>query len=194
MSRWARFVLTVLRSLFKPRLRVDQDSLLAFRVWPTDADLTLMNHANYLTIMEQGRIDFILRTGFLRFLLRRRWSAVLASITVQYRAPLRRFQRYQLRTRVACWDGQWLFLEHRLSRGMDLVASGLAKIAVLGPSGRIQPADALSAFGLAIATPPRVPMVHALEEGEHLMHERIRDWPALEWSLEGTQNAASHPE
>jgi YbgC/YbaW family acyl-CoA thioester hydrolase len=189
MTRWARFLLTVFRSLFKPRLQVDQDSLLTFRVWPTEADLTLMNHATYLTIMEQGRIDFIRRTGFMQFLLRRRWSAVLASITVQYRIPLRRFQRYQLRTRVACWDDKWLFLEHHMSRGTDLVASGLAKIAVLGPSGRIEPADALGKFGLKIARPALAPMVRALQEGERLMHERIRDWPAPDWSLEGEQNA-----
>lgn len=184
MTRWVRFVLTVLRSMLKPRLRIDQESFLTFRVWPTDADLSLMNHANYLTIMEQGRIDLIVRSGFMRFLLRRHWSAVLGSITVQYRTPLRRFQKYQVRTRVACWDDKWIFLEHRLSRGVDLVAAGLAKIAILAPAGRLRPADALSAFGLAVAAPPVARMVHSLEEGERLMHERVQDWPALEWSLE----------
>ena len=68
MTRWLRFLLTMLRSITKPRLRVDQESSLDLRVWPTDADLSLMNHAGYLTVMEQGRVDLMVRTGFLRFL------------------------------------------------------------------------------------------------------------------------------
>lgn len=184
MTRWVRFVLTVIRSMLKPRLRIDQESVLTFRVWPTDADLRLMNHANVMTIMEQGRIDFILRSGFLRLLLRRHWSAVLGSITVQYRSPLRRFQRCQLRTRVVCWDAKWIFLEHRLTREDRLVAAGLAKIAILGPSGRLAPAEALSAFGVKIDAPPVTTMVQSLQEGERVMHRRIEEWPPLEWSVE----------
>ena len=183
MSRWIRFVLTVLRSMLKPRLRVDQESRLTFHVWPTDADLSLMNHASYLTIMEQGRIDFILRSGFLRLMLRRHWSALLGSITVQYRSPLRRFQRFQLRTRVVGWDEKWIFLEHQISRKSRIVAGGLAKIAFLARDGRIAPAEALRAFGVTVTSPPAAAMVRSLQEGERLMHERIQEWPALEWSV-----------
>jgi acyl-CoA thioesterase FadM len=183
MTRWVRFLLTVLRSISRPRLRVDQESILDLRVWPTDADLSLMNHAGYLTVMEQGRVDLMLRTGVLRFLLRRHLSAVLTSITVQFRKPLRRFQKVQLRTRVACWDDQWIYVEHRIDRGGEFVASGLAKNAILGPGGRLRPAEMLSLFGLPVAAPPVPPMVQTLQEGERLMNERIQQWPALEWSL-----------
>lgn len=184
MTRWGRFVLTVLRSMLKPRIRLDQESRLTFRVWPTDADLSLMNHASYLTIMEQGRVDLIRRSGFMRTLLQHHWSAVLGSITVQYRSPLRRFQKCELRTRVACWDERWFYLEHRLSRGNDVVATGVAKIAILARTGRQQPAEVLRVLGLAVAAPPVADMVHALQDGERLMHERIQDWPVADWSLE----------
>lgn len=195
MTRWIRFLLTVSRSILKPRIRVDQESRLSFRVWPTDADLTLMNHATYLTIMEQGRIDFILRSGFMRLLLRRRWTALLGSIAVQYRVPLRRVQKYELRTRVASWDDKWIFLEHRVGRGSDLVASGLAKIAILAPTGRLRPAEVLSGFGVAATAPPVASMIRALQEGERLMHERVLDWPPLEWSVrdESTPPSARTP-
>jgi acyl-CoA thioesterase FadM len=184
MTRWVRFVLTVIRSMLKPRLRADQESDLTFRVWPTDADLSLMNHASYLTIMEQGRIDFILRSGFLRLMLRHHWSAVLGSMTVQFRSPLRRFQRFRLRTRVVCWDEQWLFLEHQISRKSRIVAGGLAKIAILSKRGRLAPAEALRAFGVTVASPPVAAMVRSLQDGEREMHERVQAWPALEWSRE----------
>jgi acyl-CoA thioesterase FadM len=184
MTRWVRFVVTVLRSMLRPRLRVDQESRLTFRVWPTDADLSLMNHACYLTIMEQGRIDFIMRTGILRLMLRHHWSALLGSITVQYRSPLRRFQRFQLRTRVVCWDDKWIFLEHQISRESRIVAGGLAKIAFLAREGRIAPAEALRAFGVTVASPPVAAMVRSLQDGEREMHERVQAWPALEWSRE----------
>lgn len=183
MTRWARFVLTVLRSMLKPRLRIDQESQLTFRVWPTDAHLALMNHANYLTLMEQGRVDFIVRSGFMRFLVHRHWSAVLGSVTVQYRAPLRRFQKARLGTRIVCWDDKWIFLEHRLTRANDVVASGIAKIAILAPTGHLRPAEALSTFGFPVAAPPVPEVIVALQEGERLMHRRMRNWPALDWSV-----------
>jgi len=184
MTRWLRFLLTMLRSITKPRLRVDQESSLDLRVWPTDADLSLMNHAGYLTVMEQGRVDLMVRTGFLRFLLRRHWSAVLASITVQFRRPLRRFQRFRLRTRLVCWDEQWIYLEHRIDRGNEFVASGLAKNVILGPQGRLRPADVLTAFGRSVAAPPVPHMVQTLREGERLMNERVQSWAPFEWSLD----------
>jgi len=185
MTRWLRFLLTVLRSTVRPRLRADQESVLELRVWPTDADLALMNHACYLTLMEQGRIDFMLRTGFLRFLLRQRWTAVLASMVVQYRKPLKRFVRVRLRTRVVYWDEQWIYLEHRLERGGTPVASGLAKNAFLGPAGRLRPPDVLQAFGFSRAPPPVPPMIAGLQDGERLMNERIEEWAALGWAADG---------
>lgn len=183
MTRWLRVLLTVVRSWRLPRLRIDQESDLSFRVWPTDADISLMNHAAFLTIMEQGRIDFLFRTGLIRLFRRRHWTALLGSMTVQFRSPLRRFQRYRLATRVTCWDADWFYLEHRVSRADTLVACALAKIAFVSAAGRIRPAEALLAFGVALPDAPVPSMVPALQEGERLMHDRIRRWPTLEWSL-----------
>src|SRR5690349_9399530 len=170
MTAWIRFVLTVLWSTMKPRLRLDQESTLDLRVWPTDADLTFMNHARYLTAMEQGRIDLMLRTGFLRFLLKQHWSALLGSMIVQFRKPLRRFQRFRLRTRLVHW-------------GDTLIASGLANNAIIGPDGRLAPRDVLRAFGYSIPAPQGLPMIERFQEGEDLMHDRIQQWPLLEWSM-----------
>jgi acyl-CoA thioesterase FadM len=183
MTAWLRFVLTVLWSTIKPRLRLDEESSLDLRVWPTDADLTFMNHARYLTAMEQGRIDLMLRTGFLRFLLKQHWSALLGSMIVQFRKPLRRFQRFRLRTRLVHWDDKWVYVEHRIERGDTLIASGLAKNAIIGPEGRLAPRDVLRAFGYSIPAPPGLPMIERFQEGEDLMHDRIQQWPLLEWSM-----------
>lgn len=182
MTSWLRFLITVLRSTGRPRLRPDQESVVELRVWPTDADLAVMNHARYLTAMEQGRVDFMLRTGFLRFLLKQRWTALLGSMVVQFRRPLRRSQLFRLRTRLAYWDEAWIYLEHRIERGDTLVASGLAKNGVLGPEGRLAPGDVFRAFGYDMPTPPVPPMIVSLEEGEQRLHDRIQQWPALDWS------------
>ena len=34
---------------------------MTIRVWPTDVDVSIANHAAVLTIMEAGRIDFMIR-------------------------------------------------------------------------------------------------------------------------------------
>ena len=42
-------------------------------MWPTDVDVSIANHAAVLTIMEIGRIDFMIRSGFFGLSRRNRW-------------------------------------------------------------------------------------------------------------------------
>ena len=140
--------------------------------------------------MEQGRIDFMLRIGFIRFLRNRRWSTLLGSTIVRFRKPLRRFQKFRVRARLVYWDDRWVYLEHRLERGDQFVASGLAKNAILGPEGRLSPGAVFAAFGYPMAVPKAPSMIEVLEEGERLMDKRVERWPALEWSLDPATSSA----
>jgi acyl-CoA thioesterase FadM len=171
MSRWIRFLLLGLRSLRRPRLRPDEESTLTLRVWPTDADISVVNNAAYLTYFEMGRVDLQLRTGFTRLALRRGWSAPLGSVVVVFKRPLRRFQRIRLTARLAYWDDRWLYIEHRLERDRDTIATALSKSMILGKDGRIAPAAAISELGYSLPQPPMPAMIEKFREGEMLMQE-----------------------
>src|SRR4051812_35281882 len=87
------------------RLAVHGESVLRFRVMPGDLDINLhMNNGRYLSIMDLGRLDIILRSGIHRPMLRRRWTPLVGSETIRFRRSLTLFQRYELHSRLVGWD------------------------------------------------------------------------------------------
>lgn len=105
MNLWFRLFWYALTSRWRPRLAAEGDvSQLEFRVWPTDLDLSLhMNNGRYLTLMDMGRIDFLVRTGLWNAVTRHRWTPIASSIVIRYRRELRPFDLFRLETRLASW-------------------------------------------------------------------------------------------
>ncbi len=64
-------------------------SVLQLRVWPNDLDVNLhMNNGRYLTVMDLGRMDLLVRAGLWGPLLCHRWTALLGGATIRYKRPL----------------------------------------------------------------------------------------------------------
>lgn len=105
MNLWLRLIWFALTVWRRPRLREPQDaSVLHFRVMPTDLDLSLhMNNGRYLTLMDLGRIDFLVRTGLWRAVRRHKWTPIASSIIIRYRRELRAFAPFRLETRLVSW-------------------------------------------------------------------------------------------
>jgi acyl-CoA thioesterase FadM len=138
MNLFIRFLAILITSLFKPRIRLLDISELNFRVLPTDLDLNMhMNNARYLSFMDLGRTDLIIRTGMLPQLLREHWKPVIGSVNIRFRRPLRPFQRFKLKTRLLCWDEKWLYLEQRLESASGVHAKATLRGLFVGRQGSV---------------------------------------------------------
>ena len=85
MNLILRLIKVLVAALFGQRLGVLDSSILTFRVWPNDLDINLhMNNGRYLTIMDLGRADLMIRCGLGKVILKRRWMPVLGAVTIQY--------------------------------------------------------------------------------------------------------------
>ena len=127
---------------------------LALRVWPNDLDVQRhMNNGRYLSIMDLGRIAFMIRLGFWRLVKAHGWFTLVGSIRIDYRRPLAPFQRYTLETRLTGWDDRWFFLEQRFIAGGKTVAEAHVKAMVRSRTGLVSPAEAMAALGLDLASP-----------------------------------------
>jgi acyl-CoA thioesterase FadM len=62
-----------------------------------------MNNGRYLTIMDLGRLDMVLRSGIWRAIRANGWSPMLGSAVIRFRRELRPFARYRLETRIVGW-------------------------------------------------------------------------------------------
>ena len=92
-------------------------SRLIFRVAPGDIDVNLhMNNGRYLTIMDLGRIDILIRTGLWRQMRRQRLQGVVASQRIRYRHALDPWDRFRLDSRILGWNDEGLIFDHRMMR------------------------------------------------------------------------------
>jgi acyl-CoA thioesterase FadM len=116
MNLWLRLIWYLVTAWRRPKLETTHEvSSLPFRVWPTDLDLSLhMNNGRYLTLMDLGRLDFMVRTGLWRPLLKHRWTPIANGIAIRFRRELRIFDRVQLETRLLAWSDVTVVMEQIL--------------------------------------------------------------------------------
>lgn len=173
MNLLVRLIRVLLTSRARGVLAPLGESVVPFRVWPFDVDLNLhMNNGRYLSLMDLGRLDLIIRVGLMREVRRRRWMPLVGSATIRYRRSLAPFQRYHLHTRIVGWDEKWFFIEQRfVSRG-ELVAVGFIKGLFRAPGGNVAPAQILSAVGHPGPSPDLPIGVVAWQQAERRLAEQ----------------------
>jgi len=125
--RWIRLLLAMISAKFKGEIKATDTISLSFRVWITDIDVTVMNHAAILTVMEAGRIDAMVRSNFFKVASKNKWFFPSQAISVQYYKPLKIFQKAQLYTRISYADEKWIYTEQKIIRKGSVIAACLAK-------------------------------------------------------------------
>ena len=115
MNLYFRLILICCGYIFdRRRLDAFGASSLTFRTWPFDLDMNgHMNNGRYLSIMDLGRLDLMVRLGLMKTVLKQKWMPVLGSATIRYRLSLNPFQKFKLKTRVVWFDDKWFFMEQR---------------------------------------------------------------------------------
>ena len=125
--RWIRLLLAMLFAKFKGKIKATDTISLSFRVWITDIDVSVMNHAAILTVMEAGRIDVMVRSNFFKIASKNKWFFPSQAISVQYYKPLKVFQKAQLYTRISFADEKWIYTEQKIIRKGNVIAACIAK-------------------------------------------------------------------
>lgn len=160
MNLYFRFFWTVLASLFAKPARVAETEVLRFRTWPNDLDLNLhMNNGRYLTLMDLGRFQFIIRTGLFGPILRNRWQPVVGEVHFRFRRPLAPFQKFELHTKLASWDEKWVYFEQSFHSRGELIGVGHAKAVIRRGKGYVPVAELMKISGQKVGTPPPVPVM-----------------------------------
>ena len=78
MNLLLRLIWVLLTARLRGPLRLLDESRLRLLVLPTDLDTNLhMNNGRYLSIMDRGRMDYVMRVGLLRIVIRNRWMPLV---------------------------------------------------------------------------------------------------------------------
>jgi YbgC/YbaW family acyl-CoA thioester hydrolase len=130
--------------VFPARRGILDESVVSFRVWPNDLDTNLhMNNGRYMTLMDLGRLDLLLRNGAIRHVMAQKWYPVLASCQIRFRRPLNLFQKFEIRTRIVSWDEKWVYLEQRILRNGDMALHAYLKGVFVARAGGSVPVTRL---------------------------------------------------
>ncbi|WP_448203003.1 thioesterase family protein [Azospirillum sp. sgz302134] len=155
MNLLFRLVAVVVTALFGHPNGFLEPARLRFRVWPTDLDFNMhMTNARYFSVMDLGRVDLMLRSGLGRAILRNRWQPVIGGANVRFRRPLAPFQRFELISRVLCWDDRYFFIEHRVETARGMAAVAVVRGAFVARGAVVPPAEVLAAHGECRESPP----------------------------------------
>ena len=179
MNLFLRLFKILLMARFRAPLTLFGVSRVRFRVWPNDLDLNRhMNNGRYMTVMDLGRIDLMARMGVLGLFKKRRWMPVVAAETVSFKRALEPFERYELTSRILCWDERFLYLEQVFVKANGKVAArALVKAAIRAHARAVKSVEVLEALGVPKRKSPPIP-------------PGIKAWAlAAEWMEEGGEPA-----
>ena len=148
----------MLMARHRPRVNPFEETTLRFRVWPTDIDLLMhMNNGRYLTLMDLGRTDSIIRSGVMSRMKEAGWYSVVASETIRFRESLGLWAKFELRTRLLGWDEKSFYLRQLFLLRGRVVAVAIVRIRFLRRSGGTVPAPEVAAAVIPGVLAPAMP-------------------------------------
>lgn len=150
MNKLFRFWWVLWRARRASRLAPTDVGSVRFRVLPNDLDLLgHMNNGVYLSLMDLGRMDLMVRAGVWRELSARGYYPVIVSSTITYRRSLDPWQKYELESRIVGIDDIAAYVEQRFVREGEICARAVIKARFLKKSGGIVPIPELAElFGM----------------------------------------------
>ena len=174
--RWIRLLLTLVKARFRSKVKLTKTISLPFRVWITDIDVSVMNHAAIMTVMELGRVDFMVRTNFLKLANKRKWYFPSQAISVQFYRPLKMFQKAELLTRVSFIDEKWIYTEQKIIRNGKDIAACFVKSTIKQGRDSVPTSEILTALEIDEAPRSKYELIDSFELENEQLKARVQKW------------------
>ena len=168
INSFVRIPLLGLRQYIRPlpRIGVLAEDTVRMRVWPNDIDLNLhLNNSRFLSCMDYGRMHLTVATGVLKLAVAEKWTPLVGSVFITYRRSLPLFTRFQLSSRILCWDERWFYIEQTFSFSEGLAAVAWVKGLFRAKDGNVAPQSIVDRVEPGTVSP--------------MMPETLAQWNAL---------------
>lgn len=155
MNLYGRLLVSITRSFRKPEVGLTEPMVRPFRVLPHDLDVFgHMTNSRFLQIMDVGRVQWMMRSGVAKLLIKQRIAPVIASNIVLYKRSLKPLQKYKVHTRMVCWNEDWLFVESKfINDKQQCVALGCSRVRLLQNGKNFSPMQATDMHTPGIGAP-----------------------------------------
>jgi acyl-CoA thioesterase FadM len=156
MKQLFRLLKILLFSRFRSKMEIFDESTVHFRVWPNDLDPYLhMNNGVYLTLLDIGRVDLMIRTGMMKVAKQHGFYPVVASEAIKFRISLTPFARFAIQTKMVGWDERYFYISQKYIWKDQVAASAIIKGRILSKKGgKVAPAEVFTLLGRPVQSPP----------------------------------------
>tara|TARA_B110000196_G_C21014841_1_gene599772 strand:- start:417 stop:935 length:519 start_codon:yes stop_codon:yes gene_type:complete len=150
MYPYFRLLKLICKSTFTKKGNPEQiTSSLKIRVWPHDLDPFLeLNNGRYVTLLDLGRFDFVLKIKLHRLLKRKKWSLTVAGTYNEYRHRIKLFQQFTLKTSIIGYDNRWFYFLQKAERNGKIHFSSVVKTAFTSKDGLVSAETAIKEMKL----------------------------------------------
>ena len=150
MYPYFRLIKLVTRRFFSVKENLENTtSKLKIRVWPHDLDPFLeLNNGRYVTLLDLGRFDFLLKIKLHKLLKRKKWSLTVAGTYNEYRHRIRLFQSFTLTTTIIGYDERWFYFLQKAERNGKIHFSSVVKTAFTSADGLVSAKIAIKEMNL----------------------------------------------
>ena len=129
MNLYFRFFWLLLKRLYirKP-IAMFEPCLTRFWVNPLDLDFNMhMNNGRYLSIMDLGRFDLLLRSKTFWPLILKGFAPVVASEGIRFKSALLPFQFFYIKTQIDYLSDKDFYIQQEFIQNKKVVAEGYIK-------------------------------------------------------------------
>jgi len=151
MNLYFRLTWILLLAVLRRRVSVSEAMMKPPRLrlvsLPNDIDLNFhVNNGRLATLLvDFGMLYLFGRGRVLGQLISGGTAPVVGGTVIRYRHPVGLFARFEVETRLLCWDQKWFYCKHLLILGRDKVAvSAITRTCLVRKGGSVIPADFLA--------------------------------------------------
>jgi len=147
MSGLLRNLLTLIGALRHHRSADPQSrTVTRFLATPFDTGIATLRSDRYLQMAESAQLDYGIKTGLLRLMLRQRYSFVNASQLVRFARPVRLFDRVAVTSQVIHADAKCAYFQHVFTVGCLVHADVAVKMKFKKGRLTVNPGELLGDF------------------------------------------------
>ena len=155
MNKYFRLLYTLLFSRFRSKVEMLGVCETPFRCYFNDLDvLSHMNNGVYFSLLDLGRVDFMIRAGVKGALDKNGWYPVVTAETMKFRRSINLFQKFKVQTQILGWNEKAFIVEQKFVARGDVVASAIIMARFLKVTGgTVTPAEIMAAVDFKSPSP-----------------------------------------
>lgn len=141
MNLYWRLILVVLHALRRSTITAEHlKTAVSIRIMPNDLDVNMhVNNGRYLTLCDLTRVDFFVRSGLAKLMVKNKWSPIISEHTMSYLRPIKVFSKVDIRMEITHFDEKYFYCTHQFYLAGKLMAEGTSKALVISKTGSLTP-------------------------------------------------------